>query len=134
MPRYGVYQALGFARKIIVTEEEFKSYVSATQTMLAELNENLRQIREAVHVNATRQSDVLMVSARAQDASYLTIRALAETNVEFRTILLRLAQEPVVNPAAQESRDVLVAALAQHQRNANERPTLRPVPPPGAET
>lgn len=117
-----------------MTEEQFRSYISATQAMLAQLNESLRQINEAMHASATAQANALIVAGCAQDASYLTIRALAQTNVEFRTILLRLAQEPAANPAAQQSRDVLVEALAQHQRSSNERPTLRQVPPSGAET
>ena len=114
-----------------MSEEEFRRYASATQEMLSQLNESLRQIQSALSTSVAAQSSAVTVAACAQDMSYLTIRALAETNVEFRTILLRLAQEPASNPAAQQSRDMLVAALAEHQRNAGERPTLRPVPPSG---
>ena len=117
-----------------MTEEEFKQYVSATQGMLGQLNERLGEIRDAMQASAKAQAAALTVAACAQDASSLTVRALAETNVEFRTILLRLAQEPAPNPAAQECRDLLVAALAEHQRIAGERPQLKPVPPSGKKT
>lgn len=115
-----------------MTEDEFRRYVSATQDMLGKLNESLRQIQDAIRTVGVAQSNALTIAAAAHDTSYLVVRTLAETNAEFRTILLRLAQEPVTTPAAQESRDLLVAALAEHQRNTGERPTLRPVPPSGS--
>jgi hypothetical protein len=117
-----------------VNEEQFKQYVSATQDMLGQLNERLSEIRDAVERNAKVQAGALTLAACAQDASQLAVRALAETNVEFRTIMLRLAQEPASIPAAQESRNILAAALAEHQRIAGERPSLKPVPPSGAKT
>ena len=117
---------------VFVNEDEFRSYVLATKDTLSQLNESLRQINDAIHKSAAMQINALTVSACAQDMSHLAIRALAETNVEFRTILLRLAQEPATNPAAQPSRDALVVALSEHQRIAGERPALRPVPPSGA--
>lgn len=112
-----------------MTEEEFKRYAVATQSMVGELNKSLQQIQDAIRKSSEAQSNILKIAASAHDMSYLALRTVAETNVEFRTILLRLAQDVAVNPAAQESRDLLVAALGEHQRASGERPTLRPVPP-----
>jgi hypothetical protein len=117
----------------LVTEEEFRRYVSATQEKLGQLNESLRQIHDAIRTIGVGQSNALTIAAAAHDTSYLVVRTLAETNADFRTILMRFAQEPAKIPAAQESRDLLLAALAEHQRNSGERPTLRPVPPSGSE-
>jgi hypothetical protein len=64
--------------------------------------------------------------------SYLALRTLADTNPEFRTILLRLAQEVPVHPIAQESRDALLVGLGQGPRPGGKRPTLKPVPPSGS--
>lgn len=116
-----------------MTEDQLRQYIAGIQSMVDKLNGSLLQIQDAIRRSAEAQTNSLKIAASAHDMSYLALRALAETNVEFRTILLRLAQEPAAHAAAQESRNILVSALAEHQRNAGQRPTLKPVPPSGSE-
>ena len=97
--------------------------------MVAQMNKNLAQIQDAIRQVAEVEKSNLQLAAGAYDMSYLAIRVLAELHVDFRTMLIRFAQEPAGNPAAQENRKLLLDALAEMQRAAREKPTLKPVPP-----
>jgi hypothetical protein len=109
--------------------EEFKQYAAATQAMMERLNASLKQIEGAIRNMSEVETKNLNLAASAYDMSYLALRTIAELHVDFRAILLRLAQEPAANSAAQENRDLFIQALAEAQKSSGERPSLKPVGP-----
>lgn len=113
-------------------DEQFKQYVEATQAMITQTNRSLEQIRDALRTISEVERNNLKMAAGAYDMSYLVIRVLTELHADFRTMLIRFSQEPATNPAAQENRDLLLEMLAEMQRAAGERPSLKPVPPANA--
>ena len=109
--------------------EHLSAYVTATQEMVSQMNNSLAQIHTAIRQVGEIEKSNLKLAAGAYDMSYLAVRVLAELHVDFRTMLIRFAQEPARNPVAQENRELLLGALAEMQRTSGERPSLKPVPP-----
>lgn len=117
-------------------EAQFRQYAQATQGMVAQmqrlvgqLNVTLESVQVALAANAAVGGQQVALAASAYDMAYLAVRAMADMSPEFRTVLLRVAQEPAIIEAAQAHRDALREALASAHRNAGARPALRPVPP-----
>jgi hypothetical protein len=109
-------------------DPEVTANAAATQRLIAQMNEHLVKISDAMGDIREALLANVKLAAMGQDTSYLAVRAMAEINPDFRTLLIRLAQEPV-NEMANESRGMLLAALAEQHRNSGERPKLTPVPP-----
>ena len=110
-------------------DEQFKQYVEETQAMILQTNRNLEQVADSLRKISEVQKSNLNMAAGAYDMSCLVIRVLTELHVDFRTMLIRFSQEPATNPAAQDNRDLLLDMLAEVQRAAGEKPSLKPVPP-----
>ena len=108
---------------------ELKKYAEATQVALNGLNANLQKLLAAVQLLAANNSEIAKQTAVTHDLAFLGLRAVAEKDVEFRTMLLRLCHEPATVPAAQEAREALKNALGEVQKILGERPSLGLVPP-----
>lgn len=111
-----------------MSEEQFASYVAGMQQLIAKLNENLAGIQDAVRKVGASEKITLDLAASAYDMSFLVLVTLSELHVDFRTSLIRRAQEPTANAAAAESRRLLLAVLAESHKASGERPKLTPVP------
>lgn len=119
-----------------MNDAEFRQYVQSTQAMVGQLqdlvghlNATLAGVQHALTATGTVAAQQVQLAGSAYDMAYLAVRAMADMSPEFRTVLLRLAQEPAITPPAQGHRDALREALAGAHRAAGERPQLRPVPP-----
>lgn len=117
-------------------DAEFRQYVAATQQMVgqlqalvADLDATLGGVQSALTASGAAAAQQIQLAAAAYDMAYLGVRAMADMSPEFRTVLLRIAQEPAIVEAAQGHRDALRHALAGAHRAAGERPHLRPVSP-----
>lgn len=117
-------------------DAEFRRYVASTQqlvgqlqTLVGHLNSTLEGVQSALTASGAAAAQQIQLAASGYDMAYLGVRAMADMSPEFRTVLLRVAQEPAIVPAAQAHRDALREALAGAHRAAGERPQLRPVPP-----
>jgi hypothetical protein len=117
-------------------DAEFRQYVHATQQMVGQLHELVGQlnatlggVQSALTATGAVATQQIELAASAYDMAYLAVRAMADMSPDFRTVLLRIAQEPAIIEAAQGHRDALREALAGAHRALGERPRLRPVPP-----
>ena len=70
-------------------DHQFRQYAETTQALVTQMNQSLLQINEAIRKVAEVGRSQVTLAAGAYDMSFLAIRTLAESHVDFRTLLLR---------------------------------------------
>jgi len=91
------------------------------------LNATLQDIAAAIRTSASAQETVLKTVAESLDLSFLTLRAMAHSNQEFRITLLQCAQEDAVYPIAEGLRARIREMISDVQKATGGAPNLKSV-------
>jgi hypothetical protein len=102
-------------------DQDEMAHAATTQRLMAGVKKELNKIAEVLLIHNK-------VAMEAHELALLTLRAMCETDSDFRARVIRLVQEPANNNFSADFSQQLLKGLADQNRSQFEKSTLRPVP------